>query len=390
MSRPPERLIEFGWLVLNRLDPDEERALEDARRRVLDRLQADFAEFRWEVPLVRRSDPAQRREHPSVLLEEGEAEREARHWDFALVVTRGDLRAYYKRYALATPSRALGVGVLSTARLGGGAEGVGEQPVGRRIAALALHLLGDLNGLAHDTTQGSYLCPPQDPSDLDGMNVFPTWQRDALGKELAEVADLRLEERAGRPASWAFYLRASWIALDDIASAVVQARPWEFPFHLSRLTTAAVSALLVVLLTAEAWDLGTSRPGNVVIALSVLSLVGTTTYILLRQRLLLRRKGPRLTEQRVAANVSITVATALGMATTYLGLFLLALGVEWALFAPDLVAGWTPSLAGPIRARHYLAMAGFAAALGLGIGALGASFEGQHYFRHVAYVDEET
>jgi hypothetical protein len=30
------------------------------------------------------------------------------------------------------------------------------------------------------------------------------------------------------------------------------------------------------------------------------------------------------------------------------------------------------------------------AALGLIIGALGASFEQQHYFRHITYVDEET
>ena len=37
-----------------------------------------------------------------------------------------------------------------------------------------------------------------------------------------------------------------------------------------------------------------------------------------------------------------------------------------------------------------LAFAGFVAALGLGVGALGGSFEDQTYFRHVAYVDEET
>jgi hypothetical protein len=35
-------------------------------------------------------------------------------------------------------------------------------------------------------------------------------------------------------------------------------------------------------------------------------------------------------------------------------------------------------------------MAGFIASLGIAIGALGASFEEHQYFRHIAFIDEET
>ena len=45
-------------------------------------------------------------------------------------------------------------------------------------------------------------------------------------------------------------------------------------------------------------------------------------------------------------------------------------------------------LDGLVGAR--LVLAAFVASLGLVIGALGASFEEEHYIRHIAFVDEET
>ena len=48
------------------------------------------------------------------------------------------------------------------------------------------------------------------------------------------------------------------------------------------------------------------------------------------------------------------------------------------------------SLHAPLGWTHFLSLAGFIASLGIIIGALGASFEAQVYFRHVAFVDEET
>jgi hypothetical protein len=59
-------------------------------------------------------------------------------------------------------------------------------------------------------------------------------------------------------------------------------------------------------------------------------------------------------------------------------------------FQPALVAGWAASLHGAVSTRHYLILSAFVASFGLLIGALGASFEQYHYFRHVTYIDEEA
>lgn len=59
------------------------------------------------------------------------------------------------------------------------------------------------------------------------------------------------------------------------------------------------------------------------------------------------------------------------------------------LYSVALIWGWAVSLGEPIRFRHYLALGQLIASLGILIGSLGASFEGQHFFRHITYFGEE-
>ena len=136
---------------------------------------------------------------------------------------------------------------------GGGPE-ERRETMARRLVALALHLFGHLNDLEHDDEPGSAMYDLQSPADLDAMSGYTPSCRGRLHEELREVADLRLEEAepSPRPNRLRFYLRTARNNSDDVASAVRQARPWRFPVQLSKLSTAAGSALLVVILTAEA------------------------------------------------------------------------------------------------------------------------------------------
>lgn len=136
-----------------------------------------------------------------------------------------------------------------------------------------------------------------------------------------------------------FYSKAIWIEADAIVSAILQAKPWEFPFRLNRLTTAAISTLMLLLMTAEAWDLGMGQSLHFVLAFSLLALLGTSVFILKRQKLLLRRGGRRLPEQTVVTNVAISIVVLLGMTTTYLLLFALPLLLSGTLFNPSLLQG---------------------------------------------------
>ena len=57
---------------------------------------------------------------------------------------------------------------------------------------------------------------------------------------------------------------------------------------------------------------------------------------------------------------------------------------------PELILRWAPTVSAEDTVPSVFVLAGLVSSLGLLIGSLGASFEGQHYFRHVIYADEET
>ena len=391
-----ERLIELGWFVVSDLDSEEMQILARVREQMLERVNELFPQFDWRLTLITRPLPLQQNpSEASMLLQEGLMEQDARGWDFTFVVTHADLTTYYKPYAFAVPSRALSVAVVSLARLlstqVGRTTASDDKRRANRLCHLFLHLLGDLNGIEHRSSPEDYMYEPGEMSDLDAMSDFAPDTRSGLAAELENVADTRLEERPQADTTgvlW-FYCQAIWLLRGDIVSAVWQAQPWQFPFQLNRLTTGAVSTLLILMMTAEAWDLGMRQSLPLMIVFSLFVLAGTSAFILQRQKLLLRRSQRRLSEQVVLTNASISLVVFFGMATTYLLLLALTLILGQVLFSEKLVADWAATLAEPIQFSHYLTLGQLTASLGILIGSLGASFEGQHYFRHIAYVDEE-
>jgi len=395
--RQAKQPIKIGCLVGRDLDVTDDQAIVKARQRILELLQEQFGQFDWRMPIIRSVALHQAdRGRSASLLYEGAYERDHHRWDYALVITAADLQSYYKPYALAMPSRTLSVAVISTARLSAALPIAGHasdliELKAQRLCAIVLHLLGDLSGIEHSDHPESFLYEPREIEALDRMNGFAHNERSLLAEAFTQVADLRLEEQPELKAIsvLGFYLSATWQLRSDIYSAVKQAKPWEFPFRLSRLSTAAISALFVLLITAEAWDLGMSQQPWPMFGFSLTALVGASLFLIKRQRLLLRYSRRRLTEQVVVTTIAISSVVILGMAFTYLMLFAMTLLLANGLFGNDLIAVWAASLQGRIGWQNYLTLGQLTASLGLVIGALGATFEGQEYFRHIAYVDEE-
>ena len=395
----PEVVV--GWVAAGPLDDVQAGAFEDARRLVAKALRRQLPAFTWSFPVVHRRDvaPAGTQAEPVDLLDLGATERRLGGWDFAFAVTADDLRARFRPFTLATPSQAVDVAALSLARLDPGVRDDDLDPTARRrrvahrFAALTLHAFGHLNGLDHDGRPDAVMHAPRSPADLDASSLqFTDANRAEIEAEVADVADPRMEEETAfeKLGDAAFVVKAVLLNWADIADTVLQIRPWRFPFQLSKLTTAAFSTLVVLVMTAEAWDLGTRQPLALVTGLSLFAVVGTSAYLVRKQGLLARRHGSGRTEQQVVQSTSILLALGLGMATTYGLLFVSAWALRVLFFDAALLNGWSASLGRPVGADEVLAFTGFVAALGILVGALGASFEDQTYFRHVAYVDEET
>jgi hypothetical protein len=391
-------MIEIGWIVAGHLESIDHQAVEAAREQTLQWCHDHFPEFAWQMPMLHRDEIARSiKEEPIVLLEYGVNERNIRHWDFTIVVTGVDLESHYRTDAIAAVSRSLEGVVISTRRIDPRATHKYASPEQRiatmasRIRTLVLHALGHLTGLDHCTEPDNLMLDFRAMSELDGDNKLTTDQIQLISAELHATADRRLEEHVDNRAKRTvpFYLQAIWLNRTEILDAIIDAKPYQFPFRLSRLTTAAASAMLVLLMTAEVWDLAMSQHLGTITIQSIIAVFTTTAYVLFRQRLLTRRVQGKLTEQFVVTRVSTVAIVLCGMVTTYAMMLLTTFALSAWLFSPSLAESWAASATSRLGLFDYAKLAAFIASLCIFIAALGASFEQQTYFRHITFVDEE-
>lgn len=391
--------VEIGLIVAGRFSLSERRLLQQSEARFRQRLQAFLPEFDWQINVSRRRDIADgRREETTELLHHAAEERELYRWDYALLLIDAELQAHYRSFALAALSRPLDAAVIATTRLMPEQDGPGadhdlpdEQGIIERISTLLLRSVLHLAGLKPVKDPHNLLYRPGSPSDLAHMKALSHEQQAELVTNLSAIADQRLEEiTRSRLSAGRFLLHASIINRTQILESIIAARPWQFPRRLSRLTTAAVSTVAVLLMSAESWHLALSQSWLGLAMISLTILVLTTSFIGSRQYLLLNR-GNHHREQIAVTRVSAIGIVLSGLALTWLCMFALALLTNTLLFPATLIAQWTGISGGvsTIGATSYLKMAGFCASLGLLIGALGASFEEQTHFQHVIFVDDE-
>ena len=379
--------VELGWLIHALPGSGLEDAVAAAAKRVERTLMRAFAGFDWYVSIVPGAGPTgSDANDPVALLDAAEAERDARGWDFVFVVTDDLLAGAERRHPRAVLSALLFTAVLSARAL---REERKDVPLETALAGMALHLFGRLNNL--DAGRGGPVMRTPETAAAwlgkaeGGQGAFDAREVDELRESLEAVSDLRVEEMGGeRPGLAAFYLRSVVRNRRALPRQILRMHPWSFPIRLSRLTTAAGSALLVLMMTAESWEVAANLSAGSIGVLAVAAILATSAYLLRAQRLL-AREGGSLREQRAVRNVGTALAVLLGMTITFLAAFTLVLVLGFVLFGDALLARWTDAPLIPLRT----AMAGFAAALGLAIGALGASFERYGHFRHVTHVDAE-
>jgi hypothetical protein len=378
--------VEIGWLLEGDLPAPQREAAREAAAEMRSSLAACMPGFDWIIEVLERlASPDEGRVEPVRLLDTAEIDRDLRGWDFAFVVTSRELRGRERQRVLGITAGIFDMAILSTAFLDDPVPN--RRPLAPQLHALALHLFGRLNDVSPDTSP-TWMGRVEGTGDLDGRGGFAPEVAEALAARMEEVADLRVEEMATRDQGrLGFYARSLWQNRSALPRAILRMRPWSFPLRLRRLTTAAGSALAVLVMTAESWEVAANLSAPAIAVLSLTAVAVTSAYLIRVQRLLAARAGP-LREQRAVSNAGTVMAVAAGMAVTYAGVFAVAWLLATGLFGGELLSTWTGASEGE-AASLRLRLAALAASLSVVIGALGASFEPYGYFRHVTQVDDE-
>ena len=391
-------LIEIGMVMIGHLNDVDREAIQRAIVSTQGQLKSIYPEFRWSLVLIEGEDiPVTLRQEPSALLRDGSGLRDARGWDFCFMFTSSELVSRYKRYALAATSNALDVAIISTNRIDphSSDSSIDLEPrldfLVSRITTLCLRSLGHLSGLSSVSDDCNLMNDPSGPMALDSMKTFSADQMTEMRETLRLIADPRLEEIESSTdfSMSGFYIRSAWINRHEVLDALLQASPWEFPFRLLRLTAAALSTVMILKITAETWDLSGSLNVLRLIMVLLMTIACTTTFVTIRQGLLVSRERYLVTEQSVITNVSSVLIVLFGLLTSALVLLMISQALCFALFTDELIAHWKGVAVEQIQWLDYLKTSLVVTIMGLWIGALGATFEDQHHFRHIVFVDEE-
>ncbi len=379
--------VEIGWILEGDLPDMERTAARSAAAEMKETLTLYMPQFDWIVGTIDRPSRSSRnRAEPVQLLDASEIDRDRRGWDFTIVVTARELHGREKVRALGVTAGIFATAIASTAFLKEPSSS--ERSVPPRLHALVMHLFGRLNGLAFEKSS-TWMRRVEEASDLDTMVGFDETALKELSNRMAEVADVRVEEMAGRsPSRSSFYVRSLWQNRGALPRAFLRMRPWSFPLKLRRLTTAAGSTLVVLMMTAESWEVAINLSAAVVVLLSVVAVILTSIYLINVQHLVAGREGP-LREQRAVSNAGTVAAVVAGMIVTYASVFLAGWLLAASLFVDPLLAKWTGVPSGD-SAFLRVRLAALAACFSVVIGALGASFEPYGYFRHITQIDDEV
>ncbi len=379
VSQVVETTVSVGWiLAADVVDATILRAYYQARDIVLRILQDQFPEFSWEMPFVeRRVYMPLGALDPLPLAELGAEEKIYRHWDYAIVLVPNELNPRHRIFTLALPSSALEVAVVSSARLGHD-EGAAE-----RLAALVLHELGHLWGLDH-APEGP-MVPPAVPEQLQ-VTLFPREQQEAIIAHLRPIADARLEEQQPRWNIFLFYIRTFFLNPREILLSIWGYTPWRMPLYLGRLTAAAAISTIFLLLTAEAWEVGSHLPGNTFFFAPLGAILLATLALFFGQNMGQVTREIALREQAARTRIVLFGTLLLGMSAVWGVIYVISLLIAF-LLPRSVLAQWAGINLDTLAVLRY---ANFMATVGVLAAALGGNLEEEGDIKAEVLFDEET
>ena len=250
---------------------------------------------------------------------------------------------------------------------------------------LLLHLIGHILGLKHVAAAESKLMRRfQFKNEKRTLPGFTEKEINILKEDSRKIPDRELIN-----GNWfetlIFHILMTLRHPKKFITPILSNRALFLPLSLPGLATAAVAPAIILIFTAEIWDVGLGMTNSTAIFFAVVSIMLASFYLVRVQSLFLPRKEKRiLTEHLAVANSVIYVSIFLAC----IGLFLLVGGlmmvIEIYVFPSDLMQTW-PTLNKPeITLVDKIRLAVFISTVGVTTGALAGGLESRTLIRHLA------
>ncbi|SFG99204.1 hypothetical protein SAMN04488063_3501 [Halopelagius inordinatus] len=327
---------------------------------------------------------------PSDFLDEATLRMVDGPYDAVVVVTDVPLISNRKRVVPGLASPVSRVIVVSTRRLltsprDQPIRALDSEPVRWNAAHLLLHLAGHVLDAGHDAD-----CAVMRPFRFDperrSVGSFAPKTRERLRRVAPSVPESADVDGVRNPLGRAAFHAESAVGnAGYVLRSLVRNRAPLLPLSLPGLTTAAVAPTLVLVFSAETWDVGIHMGDATAAGFASLSIVAATLYLAFAQSLFFPRDPHQVMTEHMAVVNVVVLAT---MFSAVLGLFtlvaLLMLVIELFVFPPDLISTW-PSLQNPaVSIVDLVRTAGFISTIGVVTGAIAGGLESRTVVRHLS------
>jgi hypothetical protein len=330
--------------------------------------------------------PDREARRPSDFLDEASLRMAEGRYDAVVVVTDATLVSRHQRPVPGLASELARVAVVSTQRLRLGprdrpVRDLDDAAVRWNAAALLLHLVGHVLGLGHgDGAMEPFRFDP----DRRSAPGFDDVDRDHLRRRASAIPERHTEDR-GVLRRVAFHLRWAARHPGQVLRPLARNRAPLLALSLPKLATAAVAPTLVLVFSAETWDVGVHLTDLAAAGFAAASILAATGYLTGVQDLLFPREDrAALTEHTALVNVAVVLTVFAAIAGLFAMVGVLVLAIEVFVFPPDLITNW-PTLENPqVGYADLVRTAAFVSTVGVVTGALAGGLESRTVLRHLA------
>ncbi len=266
-----------------------------------------------------------------------------------------------------------------------------SEEVHLNLTALFLHLTGHILGLKHRAAGDSKVM--RTFKYVDSLNKVPSFnssERQYLKKYSDKMPDRELKN-GNFVETFIFHILMTFRHPGKFFKPL--SRNWAIllPLSLPNLATAAVAPALILVFTAEIWDVGLGMSNGTAAFFAIISIMFASFYLVRVQNLFLPMKEKRtLTEHLAVANSVIYVSIFLAC----IGLFIMVGGlmmiIEIYVFPADLITTW-PTLNKPeVTLADKIRLAVFISTVGVTTGALAGGLENKTLIQELALFKYKT
>ncbi|WP_336001849.1 hypothetical protein [Halorientalis halophila] len=309
-------------------------------------------------------------------------------YDLVVAVTDVPLVSSKERFVPGLASPLARVTVVSTRNLRRAPRGESERALDDPAvrwngATLLVHLIGHVLGARHRDADGGVMEPFVFESDRRAVPAMDADVETYLRRIAGEIPATEVSPK-GALARVGFHAKSALGNAGRIGRALVDSRAPLLPLSLPKLSTAAVTPTLVIVFSAESWDVGVHMDNLTATLFAAVSVLAAAIYLLFAQNLSFPRRRQRLvTEHTALVNVTVFLVLVLAMCGLFALVLSIILVVELAVFPPNLMANW-PSLEDPSIGLVDLVRTGaFISTIGVLSGALAGGLENRTVVSHL-------